>query len=316
MPRGRGQRRQREGWQGAEGHNQHSSSRPRGRSIAQRQAAGARRSHMLVPPGPGAIPGLTKPTTNRFGKKKGRHPDPKPGQASPPSLLQWCWLGLVSVAEHSRSRPTPSVTIQLHSAASPPTQHHSPSPKFPPCPQPHRPGPLLVSQHLCPTARATLSIQHGRCVPPRRWPCHCLSSTLCCPPGSPLPPGAHGPNVQLGLSTAPFPCDPAPWGRADLLLVGPILQPEMFAPCRDCASLGLCHQQPPCLSSPLAPQGGTQLSPGHRGAGGSLHSEALPPGEPPHGHGQLLGFRPWQTLLKKGAGLGTARFPHHIPAPL
>lgn len=166
MPRGRGQRRQREGWQGAEGHNQHSSSRPRGRSIAQRQAAGARRSHMLVPPGPGAIPGLTKPTTNRFGKKKGRHPDPKPGQASPPSLLQWCWLGLVSVAEHSRSCPTPSVTIQLHSAASPPTQHHSPSPKFPPCPQPHHPGPLLVSQHLCPTARATLSIQHGCCVPP------------------------------------------------------------------------------------------------------------------------------------------------------
>lgn len=69
---------------------------------------------------------------NRFGKKQGRHPDPKPGQPSPPSLLLWPWLGLVSIAEHSRSCPTPSVSIQLRSAASPPTQHHAPSPELPP----------------------------------------------------------------------------------------------------------------------------------------------------------------------------------------
>lgn len=31
---------------------------------------------------------------------------------------------------------------------------------------------------------------------------------------------------------------------------------------------------------------------------------------------ELLGFRPWQTLLKKGTGLGIAPFPLHIPAPL
>lgn len=59
---------------------------------------------------------------------------------------------------------------------------------------------------------------------------------------------------------------------------GAILQPEMFALCQDRASLGLCCQQPPCLSSP--PEG-TPLSPGHLGAAGSLHPEVPPPGETP-----------------------------------
>lgn len=217
-------------------------------------------------------------------------------------------MALARPREHCRAQPLVPNTQRLH-----PATLSSISPNSASCPQPRiasltpAPPPRAASRVPAPLSHTQRHPKHpARALCPTTVPLPFFHPVLSPSLSSP----SWCPSVQLGLSTAPFPCDPA-----DLLLVGPsyslrCLHHAGNVPPWGCA-VSSPHVSAALLGAPRCPQG-TLVLLGHCTQRCHLQMK------PPHRHSQGdPGVQATADPLQEGDWFGDCPLhsPYSCPSP-